>query len=147
MQVETYEGVAKGGVEGARWHEGLSPDCSLVDAIEKSAEKLQKCPDYMSVANSLYEVEKIAKKACSVFQHTIDKDFIRKSQRVRSELAITRAEALLLRAFSTDTLEMLDAKQLETQVRNVKASVVKHAKWLSLFKPILNRALDALAGK
>jgi len=64
---------------------------------------------------------------------------------LRSNLALTRGEAMLCRLFCADQLAAQTAEARDDSVRKVKAALVQHGKWSGIFAPLLKRAKEAMA--
>ena len=149
LKVTAHEaGPCWGPEEGRSWHGTINDGASLTDAIDAAqVSNLFTVGDLFAFADSLKKVEVSVKKSCSVFGVDIDKRRLGRSAEVRGKLALTKAEALLVRAFMPDAMDAITPRDREAHCRAVKVQCVRHAKWNSLFKPVYLRALDALAGK
>jgi hypothetical protein len=148
-KVDAYSLVAGGRTDGKSWREDLTTDCSITDCIDEAiSENLFSTPDYFAMAEQIRNLEVVAKRVHGTCGVNNDKTLLKHSMELRSNLVTTRAESVLLRTFQPDMIQALGGvTRLEDPVRKLKSSVVRHAKWTSLFLPIYQRAQDALAGK
>ena len=100
-------------------------------------------PDFFAFCEQLKILEGDYKKAIGVvffFGGGVQNiALLKSSNEARAELAVARAEALLLRLFAADLVQSLSQEVIDTQVRQIKQQCTKRAKCPSVFAPILER--------
>lgn len=96
-------------------------------------------------AEELQALSKELSKTCSRLGRTADNKLVTASQSARSKVSLTRSEVVLMDAFFPEGGAGVVNSKLEPLARDVKGELVKHAKWDSVFGPVLKRAMDVLA--
>ena len=149
-KVDEQEPLAKGGPEGASWHDGLDENTSsFTDCLDKAMEEggLYAIPNLHAVAETIEAMEKYASTVWGIFEMPADAELMDRSAKLRSQLVLTRGEQLLLTLFSADGHASYTAEERDAKTRQIRTLVGGVRPFKRMFKPVFKRACEALKGK
>ncbi|CAK0891556.1 unnamed protein product, partial [Prorocentrum cordatum] len=133
-----------GGEDGQSWHSSLADTSTLTDCFDTCAESLFQQPDLYVQAERTQKAVQSYQDACHLVGLPTDADIIKDAGVMVSALGVTRTEALLLRLFNIDGLAQWGPEERDTKTRQIKRECQKFGKWQSVFKPIRDRAAEAM---
>ena len=147
--IESWAPQAEGGTDGTSWRKDLAASsASMADLLDAAnAASLFTQPDFFDIADKIKTQGEMASKVIGLVGSTVDADLNQKSESLRSQLAITRGETLLMRLFQPDAAGMFTSEEKAVRVRATRRQVQMHAKWPNLYKPNSDLAIDALKQK
>jgi len=145
-KVDEYYPTRLGGAEpNESWHQELADTASLTDTIDVALPSgLMNLGDFLARATEINDLQKVAVLAAGVFGVDIPPEEIARANLTKSDLTRTRVEQMLVRLFLPDALELYSAQERDVRVRAVKKQCVAFCKWPSVFKPVYQRATEAM---
>ena len=150
-KVAELEPISKGGVDGASWHAALDIAASLTDCIDLAMVEttgLFALPNYEEHVTVLKTMEKDANDMMGVFGLGVDAELVKRSEELRWALLLTRSEQMLLTLYSADGQASFPSADVrDTKTRQIRTLCGGVRRFKNVFKPIYQKASEAMKGK
>ena len=149
QQVAEYGPTSLGGAEGLPWHATLSQDATVTDCLDcaTNADGLYAVPNFEGPMELMKDSLESVKVAWKVFDIKEDKALAQQVNKVMQQMCVTRAEQHLATLFSAAGWDKYTATEREHKVRQIRSFVGGPRKFLQVFKPLREKALETLKGK
>ena len=112
--------------------------------LDIAPDALYKLSNFAEAADRVHELQRNNTLVHGIFESQVDNDLTTKANEAKQALARTRAEQLLAKLYSAESVAEFTPEQRDGKTRAIKKECMKHVAWATVFKPLYTQAKLAM---